>query len=140
MDANTPVRRVHFDYTPTDPSSPLSSLPMSSPPNYTTNTKNNEENNLDESKDEFNSNIESIHLHKVSLASKLQEIAVASSECDATRSTKAPYTHPHASDWPRSSQEYTGGRRSSQELAEVEFEGENGSRDCMRPTNVTRHD
>jgi len=35
-----------------------------------------------------------------------------------------------ASDWPRSSQEFAG----------VEFEGGNGSRDRMRPTNATRHD
>jgi len=75
MDANTPVRRVHFDHAPTDPSSPLSSLPpMSSPPNYTTNTENNEENDRDKSEDEFDSNIESARLHEASLASKLQEV------------------------------------------------------------------
>ena len=44
---------------------------MSSPLNYTTNTKNNKENNQDKSEDEFNSNTESVRLYEVSLASKL---------------------------------------------------------------------
>ena len=85
---------------------------MSSPPNFTTNTENNKDNNQDKSENEFDNNTESARSQEVTGVSPKEEIAVASSECDVTRSTKAPYTHPHASDWPRSSQEYTGGRRS----------------------------
>ena len=48
-----------IDYVPTDPFSLSSLPPMSSPPNYTTNTKNNKDNNQDKSENEFDNNTES---------------------------------------------------------------------------------